>query len=327
MESPPIVSLGSPPFTFGQASSLDASAAKLMGVSLKPLADNWRILSAVEAQSGMALGIDARSMAKQDGPLLLGIERLILAHRYVAVLKSGTPGEALLTGAKLVATVKLAASVPPDAEGNQRVSLAMLEAGALAEDIADSSLDDLVQSLVLDWLTLRVLEGAVDTQAIDTLRAEVAHAFGLQPQFERMFDAASQLYVVGAEAGRGPILASGIAVPGDIIAAEPTKRFQRDVMLVVHAVYSMGRGAFEQHVAALVISGWTSVITDQRFLLKNPAMVASNLQPLIENANPPALSTAAAVLLSVKDAVAHNFADGWFDILASLVAKEPGQHG
>jgi tetratricopeptide (TPR) repeat protein len=109
-----------PPFTFGQASQLESSSAKLMGVALKPLSYYWRILAAAEAKIGAELGIGARSLAKQSGPLHLDIERLILAHRYASAVKSGAVGGALRAGAKLVATGKLAASVLANAEGNHR---------------------------------------------------------------------------------------------------------------------------------------------------------------------------------------------------------------
>src|SRR5262249_47270146 len=50
-----------PPFGFGQASALELKTAKLQGVDLKPLADNWRILAAVEGALSDDLTIDARS--------------------------------------------------------------------------------------------------------------------------------------------------------------------------------------------------------------------------------------------------------------------------
>jgi len=119
----PQSALGSytPPFTFGQASQLESSSSKLVGVALKPLSDNWRVLAAVEAKIGGELGIHERSIAKQTGPLRLDVERLILAHRYASAVKSGAVGEAPRAGAKLVATGRLAAGVSPDVKGNQRV--------------------------------------------------------------------------------------------------------------------------------------------------------------------------------------------------------------
>ena len=125
----------------------------MIGVTLEPLSDNWRTLASVEAKIGAELGIDARATAKQAGPLRLDIEMLILARRYGSAMKSGTVGEALRAGVKLVSTVKLGASVSPDAEGNRRVAPEALEVADPSETVADASLVDAIQSLILDVLT------------------------------------------------------------------------------------------------------------------------------------------------------------------------------
>jgi hypothetical protein len=97
-----------------------------------------------------AAGIDARSLAKQTGPLHLDIETLILTYRYASAVKSGSVGEALRAGAKLVATRKLVANVPPDAEGNHRVVLEALEVANHSELLAEASLGYSTGSLLPD---------------------------------------------------------------------------------------------------------------------------------------------------------------------------------
>ena len=126
-----------------------------MGMALKPLSVNWRVLAAAEAKIGAVLGIEARSMAKQTGPLHLDIETVILGRRYASAVKSGTVGEALRAGAKLVATRKVAANVPVDAEGNHRVVREALEVANPSELFAEGSFGDAIQSLILDALTAR----------------------------------------------------------------------------------------------------------------------------------------------------------------------------
>jgi hypothetical protein len=311
-----------PPFTFGQASQLESSSAKLVGVALKPLSDNWRILAAVEAKIGGELGIDARSMAKQSGPLLLSIERLILAHRYASAVKSGAMGKALRLGAKLVATGRLAASVPPDADGSHRVAPEALEVASPSELLADASLCDAIQSLILDALTALVVAASLNARTLYALCAETHAVFGIHPQLVPIFDSASQLYVVGSDAPRAVMLANGIAVPSSVVEGEPTRRFHRDMMMIMHLIYSLARTELEPGVAKIITTGWASVLEHQRFLLRNPSGAAPAIEDAINSVDPPGLASAAALLLAARDTVAQRFAEGWFDTLTSVAEKK-----
>lgn len=314
-----------PPFTFGQASQLEASSAKLLNASLKPLADNWRILAAIEAEFGLSIGIDARSMAKQTGPLLLDVERLILAHRYSWTAKSGTAGEALCAGAMLLATTKLAASVPPDSEGIRRVAAEALEVTNPSELIADTSLVDAIQSLVLDALTMRAIAAPLDAHALEALRSETHAVFGTHPSLEQVFDGASELYAVGPNASRAVMLANGIGIAANAIKIGPGRRFHRDMMLIMHITFSLAQRQLGPDVARAVVDGWVTVLADQRFLLKNPGKHAPAIEEAINSCDPPTLTSATAVIIAAKEAVSHPFADGWFDTLANAAAKKLGK--
>jgi tetratricopeptide (TPR) repeat protein len=311
-----------PPFTFGQASQLESSSAKLMGVALKPLSDSWRVLAAAEAKIGAELGIDARSLAKQTGPLHLDIETLILAYRYASAVKSGSVGEALRAGAKLVATRKLVANVPPDAEGNHRVVLEALEVANPSELLADASLGDAIQSLILDALTTHLLAAPLDARTLGALRAETRAVFGTQPQLELLFDSASQLFFVGPDAARAVMLANGIAIDSSAVEREPSRRYHRDMMVIMHVIYSLARAELEPGMAKMITTGWASVIEHQRFLLKNPRRAAPDIEDAINSADPPSLGSTAALLLAVRYTVTHRFEEGWFDTLKSATEKK-----
>jgi hypothetical protein len=310
-----------PPFTFGQASQLESSSAKLMGLALKPLSDNWRVLAAAEARIGAELGIDTRSMAKQTGPLHLSIETLILAHRYASAVKSGAVGVALRAGAKLVATRKLAANVPPDAEGNHRVAREALEVANPCELVADASLNDAIQSLILDALTAPVLAAHLDARTLEGLRAETRAVFGTQPQLELIFDAASQLFVEGPDAARAVVLANGIATASSAVEGEPSRRYHRDVMLITHVINSLARAELELAVAKIITTGWTYVLEHQRFLLKNADRDASGIEDAINSAHAPNLASTASLLLAARYTITHRFEEGWFDTLKSAAEK------
>jgi hypothetical protein len=311
-----------PPFTYGQASQLEASSAKLMGVALKPLSDNWRVLAAAEAKIGAELGIDARSMAKQTGLLHLDIETLILAHRYAGALKSGAVGEALRAGAKLLATRKLAANLPRDAEGKHRVPREALEVANPSELLADASLGDAVQSLILDALTAPVLAAHLDACTLEGMRAETRAVFGTQPQLELIFDAASQLSVVGPDAARAVVLANGIATASSAVEGEPSRRYHRDMMLIAHVIYSLARAELEPPVAKIITTGWTYVLEHQRFLLKNADGGAPGIEDAINSADTPSIASTASLLLAARYTITHRFEEGWFDTLKSAAEKK-----
>jgi tetratricopeptide (TPR) repeat protein len=322
MEPQPTEAPYTPPFTFGQASQLELSSAKLIGAALKPLSDNWRLLAAVEAEIGGRLGIDARSMAKQTGPLHLNVERLILAHRYASAVKSGAIGEALRVGAKLVATGRLTASVSPEVEGDQRVAPEALQVAAPSDLLADARLSDAIQSLILDTFTVQVLAGRFDAQTLEALLAETRAVFGTQRQLDQIFDSASQFYAVGPDAAGAEMLANGIAIASSAVEGEPSRRYHRDMMLIMHVIHSQAaRAVLEPGAAKIIATGWASVLEHQRFLLKNPSIAASGIEEAINSADPPNLASAAALLLAARYTVTHHFGEGWFDTLKSVAAK------
>ena len=60
-----------------------------MGIDLKPLAYNWRILALCEIELGVDVGIERRSLAKQIGPGLASVEMFIAMARYARAVTSG----------------------------------------------------------------------------------------------------------------------------------------------------------------------------------------------------------------------------------------------
>ena len=145
--------------------------------------------------------------------------------------------------------------------------------------------------------------------------------FENQPQLDRIFDSASQLYAVGPDAARTVMLANGIAIASSAVEEKPSRRYHRDMMLIMHVIYSLARPALEPGVAKMITTGWASVLEHQRFLLKNPGRAAPAIEAAINSADPPCLASAATLLLAARDTVTHRFGEGWFDVLKSAVEK------
>ena len=150
------------------------------------------------------------------------------------------------------------------------------------------------------------------------LGVETRAVFGTHPQLELIFDAASQLFVIGPDAPRAAMLANGIGIASSAVEREPSSRFHRDMMVIMHVIYSLARAELEPGVAKMITTGWASVLEHQRFLLKNPGRAAPDIEDAIIRADPPTLASTAALLLAARYTVTHRFEEGWFNTLKSV---------
>lgn len=302
------------PFPFGQASHLQLSSSALVGVELTPLADNWRILAAVEITCGLNVGIEKRSMSKQTGSFNLVVEKLLLALRYDKCVRCAPAQSTLRIGLDLLGAHNIASrSTNPVAERVKpgELSIERPEKFLLLPDVSRA-----VQSMILDQLVAITLEPFQQDRLV-SLRHEVRAIFGEMAALEALLDAASQEFSTTPDTPFENVLASGIAIsPGDV-AASPSRRFVRDVTLVVHASRSIARSAIERDVATLVMNGWNSVIEDQRFLLRNPSHAASAIE-VASAGGPVRLASAARSLIILRNTVSHLFPASWFDTLAAI---------
>ena len=146
--------------------------------------------------------------------------------------------------------------------------------------------------------------------------------FGTQPQLELLFDSASQLFFVGPDASRAVVLANGIAIDSSAVEREPSRRYHRDMMVIMHVIHSLARAELEPGVAKMITTGWASVIEHQRFLLKNAGRDAPDIEDAIIRADPPTLASTAALLLAARYTITHRFEEGWFNTLKSVAERQ-----
>ena len=91
------------------------------------------------------------------------------------------------------------------------------------------------------------------------------------------------------------------------------------MMVIMHVINSLARAELEPGVAKIITTGWASVLEHQRFLLKNPGRAVHDIEDAIISADPPSLSSTAALLLAARYTVTHHFVEGWFDTLKSAM--------
>jgi hypothetical protein len=167
-----------------------------------------------------------------------------------------------------------------------------------------------------------VLAAPLDAPTLERLRAETHAVFGTQRQLELIFDAASQPDAVGPDAARAVVLASGIAMASSTVESDPSRRYQRDVMVIMHVMYSLARADLEHRAAKVITTGWAWVLEHQAFLLKNPRGAAPAIEEAINSADPPSFASTAELLFAARGTVTHRFGAGWFDALKSPAEKK-----
>ena len=227
-----------PRFTFGQASSLESSSAELIGVELKQLSDNWRLLAAVEADLGMDFGIDARSMSKQTGTLSIGVECHIRANRYAAALRSGDLERMLRAGLDLLNVGNASTNATSDVGGLKRVDASELVIND-PKSLLTGAIVDGVQTVLLDILLVRAAGGQVNKAFLDALGDVVGTVVGSVAAIDAVLRAAARLRAIGQDSGRAELLAHGIAIPDHDANQDPSTRFFRDMMIVGHLAFSL----------------------------------------------------------------------------------------
>ena len=247
---------------------------------------------------------------------------MILAHRYAIAVTSGSVGEALRAGVKLVATMKLAANVPPSAEDRHRVVLEAFEFANPLELLADTSLVDAIQSLILDALTAHapgsisqcLLAGCAARRDTRRVRDPSAIGAGTRRRLAtlrrgprcRTYSRACKRNCSRLQhyrSGAVPAFSSGL--DGD---------HARDLL--------SGRAELEPGAARIITAGWTYVLEHQRFLLKNVSRAAPGIEDAISGADPPSLASTAALLLAARYAVTHRFEEGWLETLKSAAEEK-----
>lgn len=309
-----------PAFTFGQASALESSSTKLLGVELKPLADNWRVLAAVEADLGSDAGIDARSMTKQAGPLSVTVEQHVRALRYAASLESGDLERALRAGLELVNAVKVGHIATTDANGLKRADAAKFVLGDPKSLAADAATVDAIQSILLDILAIRTIERPIDEIFLAALDRVATAILGHTVVIDSVIRAAADSRFVRQNAGRAEMLARGMVMSDEVANQDPSNRFYRDMMMVGHLAFSLARSTLASQAAPKISRGWRFVIDQQRFRLRNPRESVPAMEAAIAKIETNKIAATAELLLGAADAVEHQFADGWIEILKTLKA-------
>lgn len=308
------------PFTFGQASQIELETAELTGADLKPLSDNWRVLAVVEAKARLNIGINARSMNKQIGPMLLGAELAVRTYRYESAIESADLVTAVRAGVEVVNVLRLRAKQISEGAPERLEATAFVVANP-QELLRDDRSRDAMQSVFVDLISWRAIKNCVDPDFLHALHDAATSACGRHDAIDAIVAAAMDPKRIQPGSTHFVLLAGGVGIGAQDIESDPAIRFRRDVMAVAHQRSSIARDVLGDAVARWVIDGWRWVAEHQRFMLRDPMRTVPPIEVITLDSTKRSLSDAAKLLLAARDALHHSFPAGWFELLEGLASR------
>lgn len=308
-----------PTIAYGGASSLALSSEAVLNADLKPLSDNWRILALVEAECGLDAGIEARSRAVQIGPGLSSIELMIVCARYSYALTNADLDEALARGVHAVSGMRVvAAAVGAGNRGETRVEIDFAATVPIADIIADPPWRDALIRLAADVLVARRLQNRWEPDLLDCLSRAWSKVVGDVILIEEVLRAARGGYAITSSVSFEVGVASAAALDDDQLAADPARRFHRDLTFVGHLVQSLARRALDIRLVPVMQEGWSQVLKSQRFLLRSPGQHSPGMEHAISELPVGGLRAAARLIIATAPSVGETLTGNWAALLRML---------
>lgn len=297
----------------GQASALSGDEA-LLGVDLKPLAHNWRILALCEIELGLDLGIERRSLAKQSGPGLASVEMFIAMARYSrAIINGRNFVEALRLGLMALwayRTTKRLREGDGDADQTSRSPTEVIQV------LTQEGLSELLKTLPADLLLWQRFSRTWDAGFIARVEASCIEAWGDVGPVADVIGAASSGAANGAPSTTVALAASLATMPD--LKGNPRARFEWDLLLVSHTAHSLARRVLEPVVVPIVADGWSTVLDNEGFALRSPIQHRPAIEAALKEMPTRGLKAAAHLLIAAAPAVSASLSGNWERLLGQI---------
>ena len=297
----------------GQASALTGDEA-LLGIDLKPLAYNWRILALCEIELGVEVGIERRSLAKQNGPGLASIEMFIAMARYAHAVTSGSDvTEAFRLGLLAMGAYRTTKRLR-DGEGEaDQASPSQVQ---VLQVLLQEGLSDIVKTIPVDLLIWQRFRSTWDAEFVTRIEAACVATWGDVAAIADIIGAASSGAVSGTPSTSVALAARLAAMPD--LRGNPRARFDRDLLLVSHTAHSLARRVIEPVVVSIVAEGWSTVLKDETFALRSPMQHTPDIEVALSDMNSHGLKAAACLLLAAAPAVSVPLSQSWEQLLRQI---------
>lgn len=283
-----------------------------MGVELKPLSYNWRILALCEIELGVDLGIERRSMAKQEGAGLISVEMFIAMARYARAVANKDIPSAFRLGRFALAAYDTARKSRITQTDELLTESDRVENKDI-QPLIEEGLADIARTIPVDLLVWHRLRHEWGTDLVDRIEAACVADWG---------DATSISDVLSAALGRtvasppstSVALAASVASEADF-RGNPGARFARDLLLISHSAHSLARRALEPLVVPHMLEGWSAVLRDETFALRAPFQHVPEIEAAIDEMKSSGLRGAARLMLAAAPAVRATLSETWVKFL------------
>lgn len=187
----------------------------------------------------------------------------------------------------------------------------------------DAMADDAAYSGLLDVVLHRTLaSGKSPDDEIRTSLSELSES-----AFELGGDFPTVVRILSGEAKPEPhhpiafVSAYAISLPERAILEDPNLRLYRDMLLVRQVATSPAKAILAPLLNRRMIDGWSLVINQQTFLLRDPAGAVPALRTRLARMTGQSLSGSAAFILEAAPAVGFQFQHGWDALLTSIAGE------
>src|SRR5262249_17618341 len=299
----------------GQASALTGDEA-LLGIDLKPLAHNWRILALCEIELGLDLGIEQRSVAKQLDRGVASIEMFIAMARYARAVSNGGDFQvAFRLGLLALSRYRTAKR-----SRNDEADDASQSSGQILQALQQNGLNDIVKTIAVDLLIWQRFRGSWDRNLVSNMEAACAAAWGDSAPIADIINAASTGRVEGTPSTSVALAASLASMPD--LRGNPRARFERDLLLIFHTALSLARRGLEPVIVPIIEEGWSTVSSDESFALRSPMQHVPAIAAAIGDMKSVGLKAAARLILAAAPAVKVSLSESWEQLLHRISGGE-----
>ena len=301
----------------GQPSALSGDEP-LLGAELKPLWDNWRILALCELEIGVDKGIDARSIERRPAAgSMASIEMFMAMARYCKTIAAGDTAASLWAGSTAIAASRISQAVL-----GERTMVRIVDADIEAKrqqilTDPDAASLEFLRTIALDNLVWRRFRGQWSDEFPEELERAAADVLRSRAIIGDVLDAAAGRPIENSPSA-AVALAARLARNADL-RGDPGARFDRDLLLVGHAGPSFCRRALEPVIVEEIVSGWSNVIANERFVLRSPLSHVPQIAAAIADARSTGLKGAARILLAAAPAVRREPSDMWREFLLAII--------
>ena len=297
----------------GQASALTGDE-KLLGVDLKPLADNWRILALCEIESGVDVGVEKRSLAKQTGSGMPSVEMFIAMARYArSIVDGSTLGEAFRLG--LPATFAYWNAQKSREEAGEMVRVPSSSA-EIVQVLLQSGLAEVLNSIPVDLMIWQRFRAGWDAGLVARMEAACKATWG-DPSIIADTTLAASTGAFSDTSSTTVALAVKLGANRDL-RGNPRARFERDLLLISHTAHSLARRVIEPIVVAMIAEGWSEAVANESFALRSPMRYVPELEAALGDMRTVGLKAAARLLLAAAPAVNVPLSPSWEQLLHQI---------